>query len=113
MRGRDGRRPRPGDPDWENAIARAYALAAQEAHGTAVDLSRRAGALVALAPKLRAKGAERIVALLLAEDCVSSARAAKLARLSDRASRRLFDRLIAQGAVRELSGRPNFRLYGL
>jgi len=62
---------------------------------------------------LRAKGAERVVALLLADDCVSPARAAKVARLSDRAARRLFDRLTDLGAVRELSGRPNFRLYGL
>jgi uncharacterized protein DUF1403 len=60
-----------------------------------------------------AKGAERVVALLLADDCVSPARAAKVARLSDRAARRLFDRLTDLGAVRELSGRPNFRLYGL
>jgi len=113
VRGRDGRRPRPGAPDWENAIARAYALAAQEAHGTAVDLSRRAETLIAVAPKLRAKGADRVVALLLTEDCVSPTRAAKVARFTDRAGRRLFDRLIDLGAVRELSGRPNFRLYGL
>jgi len=62
---------------------------------------------------LRAKGAERVVALLLADDCVSPARAAKSSRLSDRSARRLFDRLVELGAVREFSGRPNFRLYGL
>jgi hypothetical protein len=50
---------------------------------------------------------------LLGDDAVSPARAAKSARLSDRAARRLFDRLIDLGAARELSGRPNFRLYGL
>ena len=113
LRGRDGRRPRPTDPDWADAVAAAYALAAPEAHGMAADLSRRAARLLAVAPKLRAKGADRVVALLLADDCVSPARAAKVARVSDRAARRLFDRLIAQNAVRELSGRPSFRLYGL
>ena len=109
----NGRRPRPSDPDWENAVARAYARAAPDAYALAADLSRRAEKLIALAPKLRAKGADRVVALLLTEDCVSPARAAKVARLSDRAARRLFDRLTDLGAVRELSGRPNFRLYGL
>ena len=109
----DGRRPRPAAADWAEALAGAYALAASEAYGLAGDLSRRAERLLAVEPKLRAKGADRVVALLLADDCIAPARAAKVARLSDRASRRLFDRLIAQGAVRELSGRPNFRLYGL
>jgi hypothetical protein len=110
---RDGRRPRPSDPEWENALACAYALAAPEAFALAADLSRRAQRLLAIAPKLRAKGAGRVVELLLGDDAVSPARAAKFARLSDRAARRLFDRLVELGAVRELSGRPNFRLYGL
>jgi len=62
---------------------------------------------------LRAKRASRVVELLLAEDCVAPSRAAKIAGLSDRGARRLFDRLVDLGAVREMSGRPSFRLYGL
>jgi Protein of unknown function (DUF1403) len=112
-RGGGGKRPRPGDPDWAKAMAGAYAMAAQEAFALAGELSRRSQALLAVQPKLRAKGAGRVIELLLSDDAVSPARAAKLARLSDRAARRLFDRLIALGAARELSGRSNFRLYGL
>jgi hypothetical protein len=112
-RGPHGARPRPSDPDWPRAVAAGYALAAAEAHALALELSRRSGQLLAIEPKLRAKGASRVVALLLGDDCVSPARAAKSCGLSDRAARRLFDRLVDQGAVRELSGRPTFRLYGL
>jgi hypothetical protein len=112
-RGAGNKRPRPGDPDWVDAVTGAYAMAARDALALAGELSRRSRALLAAAPKLRAKGAGRVVELLLDDDAVSPARAAKLARLSDRAARRLFDRLIALGAARELSGRPNFRLYGL
>nr|CCD31936.1 Conserved hypothetical protein [Methylocystis sp. SC2] len=112
-RGPHGRRPRLGDRDWSNALASAYALAAGEAMDLAGALSRQTQKLLDAAPKLRAKGAERVIDMMVADDCVAPARAAKAARLSDRGARRLFDRLIELGAVRELSGRTSFRLYGL
>jgi hypothetical protein len=112
-RGPSGKRHRPADPDWVDAAAGAYAMAAQEAYALAGELARVGEKLLAAQPKLRAKSAGRVIELLLSDDAVSPGRAAKAARLSDRAARRLFDRLIELGAVRELSGRPNFRLYGL
>jgi hypothetical protein len=108
-----GRRARPGDPDWPRTAASAIALAAAAALDLAADVSRRADFLLSVAPKLRAKLAQRIVDLLLAEDCVAPAEAARQAPMTDRAARRLFDRLVALGAAREVSGRPAFRLYGL
>jgi hypothetical protein len=110
---RGGRRSRPGEPGWEHAAAGAIALAAAAALDLAADLSRRADILIAVAPKLRAKPAAKVVDLLLAQDCVAAAEAARCAQMTDRAARRLFDRLATLGAVRELSGRPTFRLYGL
>jgi hypothetical protein len=108
-----GRRARPGDPDWPRTAASAIALAAASALDLAADLSRRADILIAVAPKLRAKPAAKIVILLLAQDCVGPAEAARQAPMTDRAARRLFDRLVALGAVRDFSGRPTFRLYDL
>ena len=108
-----GRRAQPGDPGWAKIAAGAIALAAAAALDLAADLARRADTLLAVAPKLRAKPAQRIVELLLADDCVSPAEAARQAPMTDRAARRLFDRLLALGAAREFSGRPAFRLYGL
>ena len=107
------RRPRPGDPAWPNAAAGAIALAAAAALDLAADLGRRSNTLIAVAPKLRSKPAQTIVDLLLAQDCVSPAEAARHAPMTGRAARRLFDRLVVLGSVRELSGRPAFRLYGL
>jgi Protein of unknown function (DUF1403) len=108
-----GRRPRPGDPAWPNAAASAISLAAASALDLAADLARRSNTLIAVAPKLRSKPAQKIVDLLLAHDCVSPAEAARQAPMTGRAARRLFDRLVLLGAARELSGRPTFRLYGL
>ena len=108
-----GRRSMPNDLAWPNAAARAVALAAASALDLAADLSRRSNILIAVAPKLRSKPAQKIVDLLLAQDCVAPAEAARHAPMTDRAARRLFDRLVALGAARELSGRSAFRLYGL
>jgi hypothetical protein len=107
------RRPKPGDPAWPNAAAGAIAMASAAALDLAADLSRRSNTLIAVAPKLRSKPAQKIVDLLLAQDCVSPAEAARQAPMTGRAARRLFDRLVLLGAAREVSGRPTFRLYGL
>ncbi|RTL87262.1 MAG: DUF1403 family protein [Hyphomicrobiales bacterium] len=112
-RGAGGRRPRPTDEDWPATVAFSYGLAVVEAHALAVDLARRAQKLLAVAPVLRAKGAGRVIDMLLSDDAVTPAAAASRAGLSDRAARRLFDRLVALDAVRELSGRDSFRIYGL
>jgi hypothetical protein len=106
-------RPRPGDRAWPSAAAGGIALAAASALDLAADLSRRSETLIAVAPKLRSKAAAKIVDLLLAEDCLAPAEAARQAPMTGRAARRLFDRLLALGAAREFSGRPTFRLYGL
>jgi len=107
----EGRRPRPGEAGWGKLVALAYACAALAALDLAQDLARRAGRLADAAPKLRAKGKTGAIEALLADDAVSAA--PPIAGLSDRARRRLFERLVALGAARELTGRAAFRLYGL
>jgi Protein of unknown function (DUF1403) len=85
--------------------------AALAALDLAQDLACRAARLADASPKLRAKGKTGAIAALLADDAVSAA--APIANLSDRARRRLFERLVSLGAARELTGRATFRLYGL
>jgi hypothetical protein len=107
----EGRRPCPGEAGWSKLVALGYARAALAALDLAQDLSRRADRLMAAAPKLRAKGKGRALEALLEDDAISAA--TPIPSLSDRARRRLFERLAALGAARELTGRPTFRLYGL
>jgi len=99
-----------GDSPWRAACNLAYARGAAAAADLHADLGRRAARLLAAAPQLRGKDADMMVAILLMEDA-QPARTGKAA--SDRSSRRLFERLVALGGVRELTGRPTFRLYGL
>lgn len=91
----------------------AQGRAALRAVDLSVELGRRADRLLAVAPKLRAKAADAVVNRLLNEDALVASRGDKRTGMSDRGLRRLFDRLVDLGAVRELSGRPTFRIYGL
>lgn len=90
---------------------RAVAGSAADAVRMAADLARRAARLAAVAPKLRARGAGEAVEIFLTRDAVAPT--ALTGVMSDRAARRLCDRLVDLGAVRELTGRDAFRLYGL
>jgi len=107
----EARRPKPGEAGGTKAAALAYARAALAALDLAQELSRRAARLADAGPKLRAKGKGRALQALLEDDAVAAA--AAITGLSDRARRRLFERLVRLGAARELTGRKTFRLYGL
>jgi len=95
--------------DLRFACHRAVVTSVIEAARVAADLMRRAAHLKAVAPKLRAKGAEGAIEMFLTRDAV----APSALPLPDRAARRLCDRLVDLGAVRELTGRDTFRLYGV
>jgi hypothetical protein len=105
------KRIRPGGEGWGRAVFLAYATAAAEACDLGIELAQRAANLKTVAPKLRAKGSGDVIKLLLSDDAVPGSWSSP--KLSARGARRLFDRLGELGAVRELSGRPTFRLYGL
>jgi hypothetical protein len=95
--------------DLRLACHRALVSSAVEAVRLAADLARRAAHLKAVAPKLRAKGAGDAVEMFLTRDAI----APSALPLTDRAARRLCDRLVDLGAARELTGRDTFRLYGV
>jgi hypothetical protein len=95
--------------DLRLACHRALVSSAVEAVRLSTELARRAAHLKAVAPKLRAKGAGDAVEMFLTHDAL----APSALPLPDRAARRLCDRLVDLGAVRELTGRDTFRLYGV
>ncbi|MGX9857359.1 DUF1403 family protein (plasmid) [Limimaricola variabilis] len=101
---------REGD-ELRLACHQAVVRTAAGAAGLAQELTRRTARLHAVAPKLRAKRAEAALELVLAQDALTPTALTHL--MSDRAARRLCDRLVALGALRELTGRDSFRLYGL
>lgn len=95
--------------DLRLACHRSVINSAIEAVRLSADLTRRTAHLKAVAPKLRAKGAGDAVEMFLTRDAV----APSALPLPGRAARRLCDRLVDLGAVRELTGRDTFRLYGV
>ncbi|SDA98735.1 Protein of unknown function [Mesorhizobium qingshengii] len=99
------------DPERAKGLLAAQARAALRAIDLSAELERRADRLLAVAPKLRAKAADMVVERLLSDDAIVASE--KIAGMSDRGLRRLFDRLVELGAVRELSGRATFRIYGI
>jgi Protein of unknown function (DUF1403) len=96
----------------EGAIVFVYAKAAARACDLSAELGRRAQKLQHAAPKLRAKEAGATLEALVDKDSLSAS--SKISgQISERGARRLFDRLVALEALRELTGRATFRLYGL
>jgi len=95
--------------DLRLACHRAVSASVPDAVRLAGDLARRAARLRAVVPKLRAKAAGAAVEMFLTRDAV----APSALPLPDRAARRLCDRLVGLGVLRELTGRDTFRLYGV
>lgn len=95
------------DPRLAGAVLRGSARALDRF----VLLGQRGAMLQTLRSRLRARAAGAVIDRLLARDALSVAGVRDL--IPERAARRLFDRLTALGGVRELTGRPTARLYGL
>ena len=100
---------RKRDEELRLACHRAIRASAIEVAALAQELARRAAHLKAVQPKLRAKGAGAAVEMFLNRDALTPS----ALPLPDRSARRLCDRLVELGAVRELTGRETFRLYGV
>jgi Protein of unknown function (DUF1403) len=106
-----GKQPHPADLNWQHACLFAYGRAALRACDLFGSLAANAQKLLAVASQLRTKRAAAVIEQFMSEDAVLPS---SLARgMSRFAALRVIERLITLGAVRELTGRETFRLYGL
>jgi Protein of unknown function (DUF1403) len=110
----DGKRSRAGNAGWPEHRQAVFGLAAVQAHAEAIVLQRRSAVLAAAVDRLRTREAVHGVAMILADDSVAPWHMVGPRGMgSDRAARRFCETLAGQGALRLLTDRPSFRLYGL
>ena len=101
--------------DLRLACHRAAMKGVGQALPLAGNLARAASRLRAVESKLRAKGAAQALEMFLSQDALAPVALTRAMpdTLSDRAARRLCERLVDLGVLRELTGRDTFRLYGV
>jgi hypothetical protein len=112
--GDSGKCPDADSAAWSDQQHGVLAQAVVAAHAEAMVLQRKTVALAASAGALRTRGGSAGVALILADDAVAPWKMIGNRGLgSDRAARRFCETLAGQGALRLLTDRSTFRLYGL
>ena len=93
-------------------VHKAVMTSAQKSVPMAADLVTRVDRLYAVAPRLRSKVSDRAVELFATRDALAPS-VALTGFMTDRSARRLCERLLDLGAVREVTGRETFRLYAV
>jgi Protein of unknown function (DUF1403) len=119
--GAEQRRILPDDSAFAQHVPALLCHAAIAAQTRAVDLQRKALALIPVAASLRTKGGAAGLAVVLGDDAIapwmlhkaSATSGSGRAVGSDRAGRRFLETLTERKVLRELTQRAIFRLYGV